>query len=103
MKSLKSIKKLGIIVSLDLIIPFTILLVLVIYLIYSRNQFEKKMLMLYEEKFEEWKKHTTVNKEKNSCKELVGLIFKENDKINIELRNKSVQRRIEQGKFDIKE
>ena len=54
--------------SLDLLIPFTILLGLVVYLIYSRNQFEKKMLTLYEEKFEEWKKHTTLNKEKNSCK-----------------------------------
>lgn len=89
--------------SLDLLIPFSILLVLVIYLIYSRNQFEQKMLSLYEEKFEAWKKHTTVNKEKTVSKELVGLIFKENDKINIELRNHSVKRRIEQGKFDIKE
>ena len=89
--------------SLDLLIPFTILLGLVIYLIYSRNQFEKKMLTLYEEKFEEWKKHTTLNKEKNSCKELVGLIFKENDKIKVELLNSSVKRRVEQGKFDIKE
>lgn len=89
--------------SLDLLIPFTILLVLVVYLIYSRNQFEKKMLNLYEEKFEEWKKHTTVNKEKNICKELVGLIFKENDKIKVELLDSNVKRRVEQGKFDIKE
>lgn len=89
--------------SLDLLIPFTILLGLVVYLIYSRNQFEKKMLTLYEEKFEEWKKHTTLNKEKNSYKELVGLIFKENDKIKVELLNSSVKRRVEQGKFDIKE
>lgn len=89
--------------SLDLLIPFTILLALVVYLIYSRNQFEKRVLTLYEEKFEEWKKHTTVNKEKIICKELVGLIFKENDKIKVELLDVSVKRRVEQGKFDIKE
>jgi hypothetical protein len=90
-------------VSLDLLIPFTILLALVVYLIYSRNQFEKRVLTLYEEKFEEWKKHTTVNKEKIICKELVGLIFKENDKIKVELLDSNVKRRVEQGKFDIKE
>ncbi len=89
--------------ELDLAIPFGILLCLVIYLIYSRNQFEKKMLSLYEEKFQEWKKHNTTETEKTSCKELAGLIFKENDKISIELLKPEVKRRLSQGKFDIKE
>lgn len=89
--------------ELDLAIPFGILLALVIYLIYSRNQFEKKMLSLYEEKFQEWKKHNTTGNEKSSCKELAGLIFKENDKISIELLKPEVKRRLSQGKFDIKE
>jgi len=90
-------------VALDLVIPFGILLCLVIYLIYSRNQFEKRMLFLYEEKFQEWKKHHSKSNEKSSNKELVGLIFKENDKIKVELLNQEVKRRVEQGKFDIKE
>lgn len=89
--------------GLDLAIPFGILLCLVIYLIYSRNQFEKKMLSLYEEKFQEWKKHRSKSEGKSNHKELVGLIFKENDKINIELLNQEVKRRVEQGKFNIKE
>ena len=89
--------------TLDLLLPFGILLVLVIYLIYSRNQFEKKMLTLYEQKFNEWKQHATTKSEQKSCKELVGLIFKENDKISVELLNKEVKRRVVLGKFDIKE
>lgn len=89
--------------ELDLLIPFAILLLLVIYLIYTRNKFEKSIVSLYEEKYEEWKKHTSSNEEKVNYKELVGLIFKENDKINIELLNQEVKRRIVQGKFDIKE
>lgn len=89
--------------ELDLLIPFAILLVLIIYLIYTRNKFEKSIVLLYEEKYEEWKKHTSSNEEKVNYKELVGLIFKENDKINIELLNQEVKRRIVQGKFDIKE
>lgn len=61
------------------------------------------MVHLYEEKFQEWKKYASKPTQKSSCKELVGLIFKENDKIKIELLNKEVKRRVEQGKFDIKE
>ena len=61
------------------------------------------MVNLYEEKFQEWKKHALKSDQKSSCKELVGLIFKENDKIKVELLNQEVKRRVEQGKFDIKE
>ena len=39
--------------GLDLLIPFGILLVLVIYLIYTRSKFEKDVVQLYEKKFEE--------------------------------------------------
>jgi hypothetical protein len=90
-------------VALDVLIPFAILLALTIYLIYSRTQFEKNIVSQYEEKFEVWKKHNPSGNEKSNYKELVGLIFKENDKINIELLNHEVKRRIVQGKFDIKE
>lgn len=89
--------------ELDLLIPFAILLILVVYLIYTRNKFEKNIVSLYEEKFEDWKKHSACDTEKLNYKELVGLIFKENDKIKIELLNQEVKRRIVQGKFDIKE
>jgi hypothetical protein len=52
-------------VTLDLLIPFGILLVLVIYLIYSRTKFEKNVVDVYEKKFEEWKHHESSNEKKN--------------------------------------
>ena len=54
--------------SLDLLIPFGILLIMVIYLIYSRNSFEKDIGSLYEKKFDELKKHSTIELEKTSHK-----------------------------------
>jgi hypothetical protein len=88
-------------VALDLLIPFGILLVLVVYLIYSRNNFEKDITKLYEEKFEEWKKHSTIEEEKTSHKELVGLVFKTNYKINIELLDKNIESQLKRGKFEV--
>ena len=37
---------------IDLIIPFGILFIIVFYLMYSRATFEKKIVDLYEEKYE---------------------------------------------------
>jgi hypothetical protein len=88
-------------VALDLLIPFGILLILVIYLMYSRNNFEKDITKLYEEKFEEWKKHSTIEKEKTSHKELVGLVFKTDYKINIELLDKNIESQLKRGKFEV--
>ena len=87
--------------GLDLLIPFGILLILVVYLIYSRNNFEKDITKLYEEKFDEWKKHSTIEKEKTSHKELVGLVFKTDYKINIELLDKNIESQLKRGKFEV--
>ena len=59
--------------ELDLFIPFAILIVLVVYFIYSRSRFEKEIVALYEKKFDEWKENSdlTVSNEKKVCKELV--------------------------------
>ena len=87
--------------TLDLLIPFGILLILVVYLIFTRNNFEKDIVSLYEEKFEEWKKHSIKKKEKTSQKELVGLVFKTDYKVNIELLDESVESILSRGKFEI--
>ena len=78
--------------SLDLLIPFLILIILVIYLIYSRNKFEKEILDLYEKKFDEWKSNSELNisSEKKVCKELVGLVYKEGYNVSIELLEESL-------------
>ena len=87
--------------SLDLLIPFGILLIMVIYLIYSRNSFEKDITSLYEKKFDEWKKHSTIEEEKTSHKELVGLVYKTDYKVSIELLDENVQSALTRGKFEV--
>lgn len=90
--------------TLDLLIPFGILLFMVLYLIYTRTKFEKNILNMYEKKFDEWKTNSSSseNNEKTH-KELVGLVFKNGHKISIELMDNSVKDKIQRGKFSIKE
>lgn len=87
--------------ELDLLIPFGILLSLVIYFIYTRNNFEKNITNLYEKKFDEWKKHSTIEIEKTSNKELVGLVFKMDYKVTIELLDENVESQLKRGKFEV--
>ncbi len=82
-------------------IPFGILLSLVIYFIYTRNNFEKNITNLYEKKFDEWKKHSTIEIEKTSNKELVGLVFKMDYKVTIELLDENVESQLKRGKFEV--
>ena len=90
--------------SLDLLIPFGILLVLVVYLIYTRSKFEKDIVTLYEKKFEQWKENSDEKSvQKKECKELVGLVFKEGYSVNIELLNSDVKSQLQRGKFQIKD
>ncbi len=90
--------------SLDLLIPFGILLALVIFLIYSRTKFESQTIKEYEEKFENWKAHAKPEEKeiKESKKELVGLVFKKDGKIDIELFDEFSNDRIQRGKFNSK-
>lgn len=87
--------------GLDLLIPFGILIILVIYLIYSRSSFEKDITKLYEEKFDEWKKHSTIKQEKTSHKNLVGLVYKTDYKITIELLDETASAQLARGKFEV--
>ncbi|WP_375722560.1 hypothetical protein LXN10_08160 [Arcobacter sp. KX21116] len=90
--------------SLDLMIPFGILLVLVVYLIFTRTKFEKETIKEYEAKFENWKVHAKPEEKEvqESKKELVGLVFKKNGKIDIELFDELTNDRIQKGKFNSK-
>lgn len=85
-----------------MLIPFGILLILVVYLIYTRSKFEKDIVQLYEKKYEEWKETAQPVQKQKVNKELVGLVFKEGYKLNIELLNENVQDNLKQGKFSIK-
>lgn len=87
--------------ALDILIPFTILIILVIYFIYTRNNFEKNIVKLYEDKFEDWKKNSQVTSLQKPYKTLVGLVFKKDDKITIELLDENAKYLLERGKFEI--
>lgn len=87
---------------LDLLIPFGILIALVVYLIYTRTKFEKEMLSTYEEKFQQWKIHNPSAQKTESCKELIGLVFKKDGKIEVEVFDQASKIRLEKGKLNIK-
>lgn len=88
--------------SLDMLIPFGILLALVVYLIFTRSKFEKDLVDVYEKKFEEWKEfNTTTTKEIEPAKTLVGLVYKTGYKVSIELLDETPKAQLEKGKFEI--
>ena len=86
----------------DMMIPFIMLLIVTIALVLERKFHEDKIVDIYETKFEEWKEHSSDDKDKVVCKELVGLVFLEDEKLNIELLDKKVQDRLERKKYTIK-
>ncbi len=85
----------------DMMIPFIMLLIVTIALVLERKYFENDITNIYEKKFEEWKKHTP-QKEEKKYKELVGLVFLEDEKLNIEVLNDKVIDRLERKKYTIK-
>ena len=86
----------------DMLIPFIMLLIITIALILERKFQEDKIVEIYEDKFENWKKHTSLNSEaKRECKELVGLVFLEDEKLNIQVLDEKVQNRLERKKYTL--
>lgn len=88
--------------SFDIIIAVIILILIIVYLIYSRNKFEGDIVQLYDEKLNNWKEHALKDVKKESCKELAGLIFQKDGKIELEVFNEQIKDKIERGKFNIK-
>ena len=85
----------------DMTIPFIMLLIVTIALVLERKYHENDMRKIFEKEFEQWKKHSS-NSEQKQCKELVGLVFLENEKLNIEVLDTKVIDRLERKKYDIK-
>jgi hypothetical protein len=79
----------------DMMIPFIMLLIITIALILERKYQEEKIVEIYEKKFKLWKQHTP-NKIEKKSKELIGLIFLENDKITIEVFDLKILDKIKQ-------
>lgn len=87
--------------TLDILIPFGILLVLVIYLIFTRSNFEKNIVKIYEDKLNEWKKHSKNDEIIEHKKELIALVFKKDYKISIEYFDEKIEDNLKRAKFEI--
>jgi hypothetical protein len=86
-----------------MMIPFIMLLIITIALILERKYHEDKIVDIYENKFEEWKEHSSHNEPKEKkCKELVGLVFQEDTKLTIETFDKQTADKIDRKKYTIK-
>ena len=86
----------------DMMIPFIMLLIITIALILERRFQEDKILEIYEKKFENWKEHTPTVENQTKPKELVGLLFLENDTLNVEVLDKKIIDKLERKKYTIK-
>ena len=87
----------------SMMIPFIMLLLITIALILERRYHEEKIVNVYEDKFEQWKQHATLQEDKPQPKELVGLVFLENEQLNIEVLDNKVLDRLERKKYSIKQ
>ena len=87
----------------SMMIPFIMLLIVTIALVLERRFHEEKIVNIYEDKFEQWKEHATLDETKPKPKELVGLLFLEDEKLNIELLDDKVLDRLERKKYSIKQ
>jgi len=86
----------------SMMIPFIMLLILTIALVLERKFQEEKIHEVYEEKLKNWKEHTPTSENTKEHKELVGLVFKEGDALNIELLDNKVLDRLERKKYTLK-
>jgi len=85
----------------SMMIPFIMLLILTIALVLERKYHEDKIVDIYEDKFNQWKKHASVTPKEKKCKKLVGLVFLEDEKLNIEVLDNEVLDRLERKKYNI--
>ncbi|VAY88013.1 hypothetical protein MNB_ARC-1_1280 [hydrothermal vent metagenome] len=86
----------------SMIIPFIMLLIITVVLILERTYNEKKIVDIYEDKFLQWKKHATLNNKEKNCKQLVGLVFLENEKLTIDVLDKKAEDRLQKKQYTLK-
>ena len=85
-----------------MMIPFILLLIITIGLLLERKHHEDKIIDIYEEKFQQWKQHSTDDtKEIEPPKELKGLIFKQGYSVSLELFDETIKDPIERKKYTI--
>ena len=85
----------------DMMIPFIMLLMVTIALVLERKFQEEKIHEIYEDKFKNWKEHSTKGEQKQ-CKELVGLVYLEDYTLEIELLDDKALDQLTRKKYTIK-
>ena len=86
----------------DMTIPFIMLLIITIALFLERKYHEETIRKEFEEDYKNVKNFNSINNEEKKCKELVGLVFLEDSKLNIEVLDKKIVDRLERKKYNIK-
>jgi hypothetical protein len=86
----------------DMTIPFIMLLIITIALFLERKYHEETIRKEFEEDYKNVKNINSINNEEKKCKELVGLVFLEDSKLNIEVLDKKIVDRLERKKYNIK-
>jgi hypothetical protein len=86
----------------DMTIPFVMLLIITIALFLERKYHEETIRKEFEDSFENVKKYNGDNNTEKKCKELVGLVFLEDSKLNIEVLDDKIVDRLERKKYNIK-
>ena len=86
----------------DMTIPFIMLLIITIALFLERKHHEETVRKEFEEDYKNVKEYNSSNGEEKKCKELVGLVFLEDTKLNIEVLDKKIVDRLERKKYNIK-
>ena len=86
----------------DMTIPFIMLLIITIALFLERKYHEETIRKEFEDEYDNVKKYNSENNGEKKCKELVGLVFLEDSKLNIEVLDKKVVDRLERKKYNIK-
>ena len=86
----------------DMMIPFIMLLIVTIALVLERKFQEEKIVEIYEKKFINWKEHNPTTQNDKKYKELVGLVFLEDNKLNIEVLDKKIIDKLERKKYTFK-
>lgn len=86
----------------SMIVPFLLLLILCVYLIYTRSAHEQEVYESYDRKFEEWKKNSQNNIVSAKQPKFVGIIFEDEEKVVFEVFDKSSKEKIENQNFEIR-
>ena len=84
----------------DIIIPITLLIIIIIYLIYTKISFEEGLKKDMADEFEKWKelefqKKDLVEKQNNDTEKVLGFIIEKNNKVEIFATDKNISRKLE--------